>query len=93
MVHQRTTNPAWKAAVTDLIIDIPGAPENPYVEVAATYDYAKANRCRCPVCGDLGWPWAGWFHCESVRCGLVAVVGDGRCFRPVVRIASVEVRP
>ena len=74
------------AAIED--VTIPGAPANPYRETAERYDYAL-RPSTCPACGDVGWPWNGWFHCDgSTTCGLIAVVDDGRCFRPVARLLA-----
>lgn len=49
------------------------------VRIAAKYDYAK-DPTRCPACGGLGFPWAGWFHCDD--CDAVALVAGGDCFLP-----------
>lgn len=35
------------------------------------YDYSNAP-CKCPVCGGLGIPWGGWFHCDSKCATTVA---------------------
>ena len=68
-----------------MMIAIPGAERNPYVlRPELCYVHAPgdaAQSCRCPGCGGLGTPWAGWFSCEE--CHLLAVVADGRCFVPV----------
>jgi hypothetical protein len=45
--------------------------------IAVRYDYT-ADRCTCPACGKVGWPWAGWFSCES--CDYVAVIETGEGF-------------
>ena len=52
-----------------------------YIEVLARYDYATAPG-RCPVCGGVGLPWAGWFSCDG-RCHGVALVATGQMFVPV----------
>lgn len=65
--------------VTDTI-DIPGAPDNPYVaRTDLRFDYA-ADKSKCPACSGLGFPWSGWFSCED--CGAIAVIADGRVFVP-----------
>jgi hypothetical protein len=57
---------------------IDGAPDGATrMRIESRYDYAKA-KCRCPACGGLGIPWAGWFSCES--CCAVALVETGECF-------------
>lgn len=47
--------------------------------VQGRYDYAKGDRCRCPICGGLGIPWSGMFHCES-RHAHKAIIPTGQCF-------------
>lgn len=56
--------------------EIPGL-RGLYVKIDARYDYQGAP-CRCPACGGLGVPWAGWYSCED--CSCVALVADGRAF-------------
>ena len=46
--------------------------------VEGHYDYAHGDKCRCPVCGDLGVPWGGLFHCENQP--HKAVISTGECF-------------
>jgi hypothetical protein len=43
------------------------------------YDYV-ADKCQCPVCGDVGFPWRGWFTCDY--CPAVALVYGGDVFMP-----------
>ena len=50
--------------------------------VRGRYNPAKGNRCRCPICGDLGIPWSGMFHCEGVHAHKV-VIPTGQCFEIV----------
>jgi hypothetical protein len=50
-------------------------------ELEVKYDY-NADSTRCPNCGGVGFPWAGWFTCDTT-CKLVAVVADGRAFLPI----------
>jgi hypothetical protein len=58
------------------IVKIPGL-SGRYAEVPERYDY-EGDRSRCPVCGNLGMPWAGWFSCEG--CTAKALVSNGRTF-------------
>ncbi len=48
--------------------------------VPGHYDYEN-DKCICGVCGGLGMPWKGWFHCEDGD--HVAVVRTGECFELV----------
>jgi len=58
------------------IVEIPGLTGR-FVEVAARYDYA-VDKNRCAVCGGLGFPWGGWFSCESDY--HYSLVNGGRSF-------------
>jgi hypothetical protein len=60
-------------------IEIPNA--GWYQETTARYDYVKTPG-QCPICGGVGLPWRGWFHCDG-RCHAIAMVADGRTFLPV----------
>ncbi len=65
-----------------MLLTIPNTPlPSTYRLIEARYDPA-ANVC--PACGGLGWPWGGWFHCDSSdrACGCIAVIADGRAFLP-----------
>ena len=62
-------------------IQIPGAGPRLWQLTTATYDYANAAS-RCPICGGVGLPWQGWFHCDGA-CHAIAVVADGRTYLPV----------
>ena len=55
-----------------------------YVEISKRHDYT-GDKCRCPNCGGLGFPWNGWFSCEDCTC--IALVEDGRAF---VRTEAVD---
>lgn len=63
-------------------IEIPKAPRNPYIEIAAKYDYVNAPT-RCPNCGRdaAGVPWRGWFACDF--CDCIALVETGESFVPL----------
>jgi hypothetical protein len=62
--------------VSVLGIDIQGLPGK-WVKVESRYDYAN-NKSRCPVCGSVGWVWAGWFSCDAGKTlDHVAVVETG----------------
>jgi hypothetical protein len=50
------------------------------------YNYA-ADKCRCPVCGGIGYPWAGWFNCDD--CPAKALVETGEVFMPVSEAPAV----
>lgn len=54
-----------------------------YVEQSGPrYDYER-DPCRCPVCGGLGVPWAGWFFCDGAGdCRAIALVNGGAVFLP-----------
>ena len=41
----------------------------------------EQSRTRCPICGGLGVPWAGWFHCED--CCAIAIYDGGATFVPL----------
>ena len=60
----------------DDILEIPGL-SGKWTEVSARYDYS-GDKCKCPVCSKLGFPWGGWFSCESQE--HVSLVADGRTF-------------
>ena len=47
--------------------------------VRGKYDYENGDRCRCPICGGLGMPWSGMFHCEN-DAGHKAIIETGQCF-------------
>ncbi len=49
--------------------------------VRGRYDYKKGDRCWCPVCGGLGVPWSGMYHCENKP--HVAIISTGQCFEVV----------
>ncbi len=49
--------------------------------VEGKYDYEK-DKCRCPVCGGLGTPWSGMFHCEDGP--HKAIIETGECFELLV---------
>lgn len=61
------------------IVRIPGL-SGRWVEIDYKYDYEN-NKTHCPVCGDIGIPWAGWFNCESGN--HKSIIGDGRTFAEV----------
>jgi hypothetical protein len=48
--------------------------------VFGQYDY-EADKCHCPVCQGIGYPWGGWFRCDV--CPAIALVSSGECFMPV----------
>lgn len=48
--------------------------------VEGLYEYDK-DSTKCGVCGGLGMPWRGWFHCEDGD--HVAVIETGKCFKVV----------
>ena len=58
-----------------------------WVEVDRKYDYANA-RNKCPICGSLGMPWAGWFNCEDQA--HKSIVSDGRSFVRVNRFFIID---
>ena len=45
--------------------------------VKGRYDYQK-DAAKCPVCGGLGFPWGGLFHCENRP--HYAIISTGQCF-------------
>lgn len=46
------------------------------------YQYQANGNAPCPICGDVGIPWAGWFNCEG-KCGCVAFIASGEVLMPV----------
>jgi len=56
--------------------------------VRGKYDYEnkKKDNCKCPVCGGLGTPWGGLFHCEFEG-GLIgshkSIISTGQCFEVI----------
>lgn len=65
------------------IIEIPGSPDDRYVAldmVHLKYKYEE-SKCDCPVCGGLGIPWGGWFHCQD--CTAIGLLESGQMFVPV----------
>lgn len=60
-------------------VTIPGAPHNPYQQIAARYVY-DADKTKCPACGGTGIPWRAYFSCEDCYC--VALVYTGHAFVP-----------
>ena len=66
-------------------IEIPNAPGRWYQEQTARYDYAT-DPGHCPLCGGVGLPWRGIFHCDGT-CHAIALVESGRTFLPV-RVAD-----
>jgi len=38
------------------------------------YDYGK-DKCRCPKCNGLGFPWQGYFTCDD--CGSIYSIKTG----------------
>jgi len=48
------------------------------------YNYDDPEqRCRCPVCGGLGWVWQGTFTCDGkLWCKARAFVACGTVFVP-----------
>jgi hypothetical protein len=49
--------------------------------VPQRYDITN-DPLHCPVCGGIGIPWAGWYHCDGT-CHAKALVGTGQVFVPV----------
>mgnify|MGYP001608710521 FL=1 len=62
-------------------MQIPGLPNAWWQETTARYDYAT-DPSLCPVCGGVGLPWAGWFHCDGT-CHAIAIIRTGQVFVPV----------
>jgi hypothetical protein len=60
---------------------IAGAGDTLWQETTARYVYTD-DPGHCPICGGVGIPWDGWFHCDGA-CHAIAVVADGRTFLPV----------
>jgi hypothetical protein len=50
-------------------------------EVTQRYDYTT-HGVHCPVCGEVGWRWHGWYTCDGT-CHAVAVIATGQVFVPV----------
>lgn len=50
--------------------------------VRGHYDFENGDKSRCPICGGLGVPWCGLFHCEDNQ-QHKAVVQTGQCFEIV----------
>ena len=54
--------------------------------VKGRYDYESGDRSRCPICGQLGIPWGGMFHCDYDWNGSPdglehkAIISTGQCF-------------
>jgi len=52
--------------------------------VEGHYDHEdRENRINCPVCGGLGIPWGGMFHCEFEGNGHKAIISTGQCFKVI----------
>ena len=49
--------------------------------VAGRYDYTK-DKCKCSICGSIGIPWGGMFHCDDNHKHR-AVIDTGQCFEIV----------
>lgn len=49
--------------------------------IEGAYDYA-GDLARCGVCGSVGTPWGGLFHCDGPMTDPphVCVVETGQCF-------------
>lgn len=62
-------------------ITIPNTGPQLWQLTTARYAYA-VDPTHCPICGGMGIPWKGWFHCDGT-CHAIAVVADGRTFLPV----------
>ena len=62
--------------------ELPGAEGKWVVARGVTYDYANGDPCRCPMCGGLGIPWAGWFHCDG-PCRGIAWIETGEFLVPI----------
>lgn len=75
--HADKAKERMEGEVSDAI-EIPGLPGR-WTQIESRYDYTT-DKCRCPACGGLGFPWRGWFSCDDCPCK--AVVGDGRAFVP-----------
>ena len=56
--------------------------------VEGHYDYDK-DRATCPMCGSLGMPWSGMYHCEGNE-KHKAIVPTGQCFRVYYRRPVVD---
>lgn len=41
------------------------------------------DKTRCPNCGGIGLPWAGWFHCDG-KCEGIAWIETGEFMQPAV---------
>ena len=80
------TAPDAHAPTTRGPIPIPGTAQPWWQLTTAVYDYAT-DPVHCPICGGVGIPWAGYFHCDGL-CHALAVVADGRTFLPVPRVAQ-----
>lgn len=61
-------------------VQIPGLPGT-YSQIENKYE-CEQDKTKCPACGGLGIPWAGWFNCERASCKCKALVDDGRAFIP-----------
>jgi hypothetical protein len=46
--------------------------------VKGRYDF-ESDKSRCPICGSIGIPWGGMFHCEGDH-HHKAVIETGQCF-------------
>ncbi len=40
--------------------------------------HTYAGKSNCSICGGLGIPWAGWFHCEE--CCAIAFIATGTTY-------------
>ena len=58
-----------------------GSQENWIVLGGTRYDY-DVDKVTCPVCGSLGIPWAGWFHCDG-KCTGIAWIETGEFMLPM----------
>ena len=52
------------------------------------YDYDE-DRSTCPMCGSLGTPWSGMYHCEG-NVKHKAIVSTGQCFRVYYRRPAMD---
>lgn len=51
--------------------------------IRGRYIYDR-DKCKCPVCGGLGTPWGGLFHCEfEGYAGHKAIISTGQCFKVI----------
>lgn len=62
------------------IVDIPSLGKRTRAPDNVRYRYTD-SATMCPICGDIGVPWGGWFTCDSRGC-CVALVSTGEVFTP-----------